>query len=374
MRSSPFPRLILVLFVLLTTLALAAPASAAGGRPPRSVDYWALGDSVAAGTGLGDDAAGLGLTPCRRSWDRSYPQRVAAALRTQIADVQFPASQFLACSGARVSYDAQGAVDRCFQTYWFNQDCRNKSLHNQVDTVVARLQWNKQLRITRPTIVTITAGANDLDYTDPLTVYQAITWGDDWYNWYVQQRSEGVRLGLTAEIVRLMRYPNVTVVVTDIHNPFNTDSFLFHLPGSQCSVAPPPYAGAPSYDCYQRTETALHAVNRAIAIASAPGRTNNPVGMASIHDLFHGHEGPRVANGPAGVTQCGFAPPDAADSWVQYATDPASNTYPFRFDVAVQLLIPGAGQWSGDCVHPNDTGAQQYANAVTNTILQMVGR
>ena len=202
-------------------------------------------------------------------------------------------------------------------------------------------------------------------------MYQAITWGDDWFNWYLQQRGDGVRLGLAAEITRLLRYPNVTVVVTDIHNPFNTDSFVFHLPGSQCSVAPPPYQGAPSYDCYQRTEDAVHAVNE--AIASATSKASGPVGSVRIHDLFHGHESPR-ASGPAGVTQCGFASPDASDSWVQYATDPASNTRPFLFNGLAQLLIPGAAQWTGDCVHPNDAGAQVYADAVSGAILQMVAR
>ncbi len=373
MRSSASPRLLLVIFLLITSLAWAAPAAAARGGLPRSVDYWALGDSIAAGTGLGDDAAGLSLTPCARSWDRAYPERVVAALGAQISDVRFPASQFLACSGARVTYDAQGAVDRCFQKYWFNADCKNKSLHYQVDAVVARLEWNRLTHVTRPTVVTITAGANDLDYTDPLTVYQAISWGDDWFNAYVQQRAEGVRLGMTAEIARLIRYPNVTVVVTDIHNPFNTDSFLFHLPGSQCTVAPPPYQGAASYDCYQRTETAIHAVNQAIAIAVSQTQRTGSVGSATIHDLFHGHESPQ-ASGPAGVTQCGLASPGVADTWVQYATDPDSNSRPFLFNGLAQALIPGTIQWTGDCIHPNNAGAQQYANAATSAIVQMLSR
>lgn len=377
MRSSASPRLILALFLLLTglswTASSAGTTAAADAQYPQSVEYWALGDSIAAGTGLGDDSLGLSLTPCSRSWDRSYPQRVATALRTQIADVQFPASQFLACSGARVTFDAQGAVDRCFQKYWFNLDCRNKMLHNQVDTVVAHLEWNRWFGTPKPTIVTISAGINDLTYTDPLTVYQAITWGDIWFDWYIQQRAEGVRLGLKAQITRLLQYPNVTVVVNDVHNPFNTDSFLFHLPGSQCSVAPPPYAGAPSYDCYQRTEDAVHAINMAIAVAVSETGLNGRVATATVHELFHGHESPQ-ATGPAGVTQCGLAPPGVADTWVQYATDPASNTRPFLFDGLPQLLIPGAGQWTGDCVHPNDAGAQVFADTVSSVIFQMIGQ
>lgn len=371
MRASTSPRLLLALVMLLTTVGWAATASARDGLP-QTVDYWALGDSIAAGTGLGDDSLGLDLTPCSRSWDRAYPHRVATALRTQITDVRFPASQFLACSGARVTFDTQGAVNECFQKHWFNLDCRYKSLHNQVDTVVAHLEWNRTLRTSRPTIVSISAGINDLTYTDPFVVYQAITWGDDWFNWYVQQRSEGVRLGLAAELARLLRYPNVTVVVNDVHNPFNTDSFMFHLPGSQCTVAPPPYQGAPMYDCYQRTEAAVHSINQAIVSAVEQAGSGKRAGLAGVHDLFHGHESPRAA-GPAGVTQCGFAPPDVGDTWVQYATDPASNTRPFLFNGLGQLLIPGAAQWTGDCVHPNDAGAQVFAETVTSIILQVMG-
>ncbi len=377
MRPTASPRLLIALFLLLTSLTWTASgadrASAASPGLPASVEYWALGDSIAAGTGLGDDGFGLDLTPCRRSWDRSYPQRVAQALRAQIPDVQFPANQYLACSGARVTWDIQGHVDRCFQHYWWNFDCLNKSLHNQVNTLVAHLEWNRIFGSPKPTIVTISAGINDLTYTDPFVVYQAITWGDDWFDWFVQARAEGVRLGLTAEIARLTKYPNVTVVVNDVHNPFNTDSFMFHLPGSQCSVAPPPYQGAASYDCYERTEDAVHAINQAIATAVSENQSSGHVALASVHDLFHGHESPQAAT-PPGVTPCGYAPPGTGDTWVQYTTDPASNSNPFLFDGLPQLLIPGAGQWTGDCVHPNDAGAQVFANTVSDVIFQMMGQ
>jgi len=374
MRVPMSLRTLFVFAILLSSvlsMGAAGPASAANPRLPKAIDYWALGDSLAAGTGLGDDGFGLDLSPCKRSWDRSYPQRVASALRASIPNVNFSRDQFLACNGARITYDAQGAVDRCMQQFWWNQDCKNKMLHNQVDTVIQRLEQNKRNGIAKPTLVTITAGINDLEYSSPVTIYQAITWGDDWFNWYLQQRSEGVRLGLTAELARLSKYPNVTVVVTDVHNPFNTDSIIFHLPGSQCSVAPPPYPGAASIDCYQRTEEAVHAVNQAISVARSQNFRSGPIGFAQLHDLFHGHEAPQATT-PAGISPCGYAPPGVGETWIQYSTDPASNSRPFLFDGLAQLLVPGIGQWTGDCVHPNDLGAQQFANAVSAIALDLV--
>jgi hypothetical protein len=61
-----------------------------------------------------------------------------------------------------------------------------------------------------------------------------------------------------------------------------------------------------------------------------------------------------------------------ANTWIQHATDPNSNSYPFVSNGLAQLLIPGAAQWSGDCIHPNDEGAQQYANAASDAALVLL--
>jgi hypothetical protein len=92
---------------------------------------------------------------------------------------------------------------------------------------------------------------------------------------------------------------------------------------------------------YERSEHVVHALNA--AIMQAWQRLGSPpyVRVATVHDAFRGHESPRP--------WCGTAPPDVAETWLQYPTDPDSN----------------ATAVGGDCFHPNRMGAERYAEAVT---------
>src|SRR4051794_13573492 len=92
---------VVVLSLLSLSVARAEPriwtpsaGTVAASEPKPIVHYFALGDSIASGHGLGDN-----LTTCHRS-ALSYPFIVENTLQVHF-DVRFPQStNFLACSGA----------------------------------------------------------------------------------------------------------------------------------------------------------------------------------------------------------------------------------------------------------------------------------
>lgn len=71
-----------------------------------TIDYFALGDSIAAGHGLLDTGE-----PCRRS-RYSYPYRVALELKREYGNVNFPPEHHLACTGARATKPSKAVLDK----------------------------------------------------------------------------------------------------------------------------------------------------------------------------------------------------------------------------------------------------------------------
>jgi len=294
--------------------------------PTRSpIDYFALGDSVASGHGLMDDAKA-----CRRS-ERAYPYKVLSYLQGRYGAQNVNFHSF-ACSGA-IAGVPLGSVAKA-DPY--------KSFHAQVDSVLANLS-------ERPTLVSITIGSNDFEFGDPWNFFHRL-----YYNKYAQftkwvdATAFSVQKTLEAEVTRLLQHPNVSVIVTDYANPFNHSSVFFKFgPGNRCLLT----------DCYSRTEYGVLKLQEAVVNAwVALGR---PARMQTtpLHAAFEDHESPRPS--------CGNDAPDTADTWIQYGDDPESNSYP-KFP---SWLIPGS--FSGDCTHPNEKGAQAYADAVYADALRL---
>ena len=280
------------------------------------IHYFALGDSVASGHGLMDDG-----TPCRRS-DQSYPSKVAARLKERHKEVHFIS---LACSGARVNFP-----DDFSDPYKF--------FPNQVNEVIRALR-----RLDgAPTVVTITIGANDFGWAE-LQQFADFLYLSNLkrFDRIVNRISDSVRRVLRRQVRRLLRFPNVTVVLTEYHNPFNTNSVFFLGPGGRCGVV----------ECYDRTEYAIHTLNNAIVqVYIDLGRPSN-LRLTAIHGLFHDHESPQPS--------CGNDEPAVDDTYVQYKDDPDSNSFPFRLD----------SSWRGDCIHPNSSGTDFYAAQVDSDLI-----
>ena len=293
--------------------ASAGPAMPVSSAPAvRTLDYFALGDSVAAGRGL-DDRGGT----CRRS-PQAYPRRLLEALRARHGAVAF---RFLACSGALAGgADARGLL----------------SLRRQVDAVLQRMRG-------RPALVTLTIGINDFGWADIVRTYALLRDPNSaGFRALVASTATRVKNAVQAQLARLLARRNVVVLVTDYFNPVNRGSLLFGGPAPCADVAL----------CYERTELVVHELNDALAEARRELGKPRRVRIASVHEAFHGHEAPRPS--------CGAASPDVADTWIQYRNDPDSNSFP-----AVPAIVEAlTGEWRGDCFHPNARGAEAIARAV----------
>lgn len=295
------------------------------------VDYFALGDSIASGHGLMDDG-----TPCHRS-DKAYPHKVDLLLRARYDQVNF---HFLACSGATALYDQENI-----------QLDQYKWLHNQVDFVLANLTDN-------PTLVSITIGANDFQWSEPLNFFHRLAQpGDSYLNWATLKKTQ-VGNALRAEVERLIAYPNVAVVITQVHNPVNQESRFFTLfPGRPCANI------FNTVDCYDRMAYGVDLLNTAYVLdVWVPlGRPTNVRVTPTLPSAFSGGESPQPV--------CGSASPDIGLTLIQYPGDPNSNS---PLPQVIRRLW-GLGDAQGDCFHPNEAGAFIYAGAVDESA-EAIGR
>jgi lysophospholipase L1-like esterase len=256
---------------------------------------------------------------CRRS-AAAYPHRVRELIEQRRAVARF---RFLACAGARA---ASGA----------------RSLRHQVDTALRSLSG-------RPALVSLTIGANDTDWSEiPLTYARLRDPDAAGFASWAREVAAGVRAAVAKQLRRLLARPNVRVVLTDYFNPVNPQSLLFG----------PPIPCADPGACYARTELIVDELNEALRALPGDLRARRRIVVAGVHDAFRGHESP----GP----ECGIGAPGVAETWIQYPSDPASNSNP--------ALPPGVpGPWLGDCFHPNALGAAAIAAAVDRAA-KLLGR
>ncbi|HEX9869584.1 MAG TPA: GDSL-type esterase/lipase family protein [Candidatus Tectomicrobia bacterium] len=245
----------------LSLFALLGPIGwGAGGISALPIDYIALGDSVASGYGLNDDG-----TSCRRSM-LAYPWWVVAQVQESFVVEQFA---LLACSGATTG-----------------------SLHSQVTEALSRLA-------ERPTLITLTVGANDFGWSDLFPFAQNLcTRDDDAFETWVASTAHTVEENLVVQLGRLLAYPQVEVILTDYYNPTNLSGALWEVVHPRCVLV----------NVYERSEHVVHALNT--AITQAWQRLGSPpyVRVAPVHAAFHGHEAPRP--------WCGRAPPAVEETWL----------------------------------------------------------
>jgi len=301
------------------------------------IDYFALGDSIASGHGLIDDKSA-----CRRS-NRSYPYIVADFLRTRHETVNFPTSidedgtevqHFLACSGATALPPAPG----------FTGD-PNKVFPYQVGYVLAHLS-------DRPTLVSITIGANDFGWTNlPNLFARLYVDSDKKYQMWVDHKIEQIKKPVKAMVELLLEEDNVAIVITDFHNPFNSESIIFRGgPGNKCALR----------DCYARTQYITQKMTDMIIDIRTELGNPERLQIVSVVPPFQGHESPSPI--------CGAAEPDFNNTYIQFPYDIYSNSDPELPGWLTKQLGEVHG---GDCFHPNDTGAAIYAQYVNDDALRL---
>lgn len=291
--------------------------------PERTLVYYGLGDSIASGHGL-PGASEF----CKRA-PGAYPELVAQLLQSdpgitdqyQVIDIVH-----LACSGT-------GSKKMNDDEY---------SFQDQISDVLTDISNRRDDNPDTDVLISITIGANNFEF-----VAEILSFGQNFCkntkafdNWVIKNMRQ-VQRDLTNAINDLLSAEGVYIILTDYHNPFNELSFFLNLilNNRHCKQfvkgLPPDLQIA---NLYQRTETAVHGLNLGImqvgeADSFPPGR----IAGISVHQSFHGHESSSLT--------CGLAPPSEVDTWVQ--------------------LFP-------DCFHPNETGAQEYANDVAQVALELL--
>jgi lysophospholipase L1-like esterase len=170
----------------------------AGPAPALPVEYFALGDSVASGYGLTDDA-----TPCHQSMF-AYPSLVVEHLQETFLVQQF---DLLACSGTTTA-----------------------TLDSQVSEVLSRLS-------VHPTLLTLTVGANDFRWADVFAFAQNLcTPDDEAFRTWVESTAHTIEENLVSQLGRVLTHPQVEVILTDYYNPTNTSGGVWELVHPPLSV------------------------------------------------------------------------------------------------------------------------------------------
>jgi lysophospholipase L1-like esterase len=294
------------------------------GVTPEKIEYFALGDSIASGHGLHDTGE-----PCRRS-TLAYPRIERDHLSERYSEVNF---HHLACSGAT-------ATEPDSDTLALDE---SKWLHNQVNTVLAHAMT---VPPDQPVLVSITIGANDFKWTNLWNFFHQLYWAKDsqFQNW-LDRTTGKVHDALRDEVVRLLSVPNISVIITEVYNPFNQESvfFKFNPVDDRC--------GPLFTKCYDRAERATIALNSAIIGVYFDLGQPQRLQITPLSAAFHGHGAPRPS--------CGSAGPDLSDTWIQYKDDLTSNSFP-----EIPKKVGPNGPWYGDCFHPNIFGAQKIAHEV----------
>lgn len=332
-------------FVLNGVPSTPTPVPATPVPNETEIHYFALGDSIASGHGLMDDSSyGQPKEGCRRS-DRSYPWKVLFALRQHYSNAKVPIHH-LACSGASTGKPSNLDTKDPGKYKWFA---------NQLEDTLKYIDDNPSHLV----LVSITIGANDFEFSNiDATRKHLFIDNDQEYRSWVQKRAERVRGLVEVALYKLLSRPNVRVVVTGVYNPFNRKSLIFIQNGGRC--------GKEDEKCYARTEDAVRALND--ALQQAVQSRSQPDRLRFIGHLYNDFQ-PHASPKGSGETNCGTAEPNKEATWIQHRSDPNSNSKP-----SVQWYVAGIGPWLGDCFHPNETGAQKFADAVYQNAIRLIGR
>jgi lysophospholipase L1-like esterase len=326
--------------------------------PLPEIDYFALGDSIASGHGLMDDES-----RCRRS-DKAYPYQVRNYLQKSFK-VNFPPKHHLACSGATVWEPSPEALKQ-HRYKWFK---------NQVIEVLDHLNKNKQQGIERPTLVSITVGANDFDFAPTSLAGFSFLWralagqDNEFQDWVYERRNRTEKALLEMEeLDTLLGYPNVIVVFTRYHHPLTNKSWVYigmekaHEAIISQLKFPLPFESCGHFfnvlTCQDRGQTVvdeLNGVQNSVVGDMFKKWGTDRIGITPIaYTNFKGHKGPVPSlKLPPEHSRfgCGQDGPLYTETWVQYPGDPDSNA-----------------SGTGDCFHPNDMGAKKFAEGVVKAV------
>ncbi len=289
-------------------------------HPTRSEALVALGDSVASGHGL-DLSDYLLQDRCWRAEREAYPARVLDRWRTADPAAE-PQLALVACSGAGVEdlleEPVTGGLDG--------------TAPDDTDEL-SQVEWAVR---ANPALVTLTIGANDLEFTHP----EQYLVGGSLDTELVEQRAAKIGAGLEAALARLVDATDSRIVVSTYHDP--TAAEPHGVDGCEGSC----FANAAA-----RVVDRLNTTIRDTVARFADDR----VALAEVQELFEDHRAPNGL-GPDAL-RAGEGP------------GPLGTLFD-RTTSAIQAYCaaghPDYESWinSIDCVHPDGQGADAYAEVV----------
>jgi len=303
------------------------PNSNSPGKQP-TIIYFALGDSIASGYGLMDDGS-----ECHRS-NQSYPYQVKTFLEQRYESVFL---YHFACAGATAARP---------KDYVLKLD-KFKWLKNQVDEMLGTIAPDQ------PTVITITIGANDAGWDNTSVAEQLYVPSNMCYAWIDAIRSK-VALNLNEQLSRILsQRPNVVVILTQAYNPFNGNGSLFIKYAGLGITRKDPLS---MVDFNERARRMVDGINNGLfSDVFVPLGSPGNVRVIPNNVLFSGHEAPSPF--------CGNEGTGMQDTWIQYPGDPGSNA-----DLPLWMKTL-TSQEHGDCIHPNQKGAQAIAGQINETLL-----
>jgi lysophospholipase L1-like esterase len=330
--------------------------------PGIKVEYIALGDSVAAGHGLSDNAKDSPDYPCRRSHDKSYPAQLKAMLEAR----GYRVTEFvhLACSGATTQEPDWTELEQNGQSH------QHKWFRFQAEDAITFLRSSRHIP-GRPVLVTITIGANDFPWTDP----EGLCWllnidNDKTFKAKVATITTNVAKEVRDQVQELLKFPEVTVVVTGYPNPFNSKSWIFSALRQEIKCLGSFLKNDAEY--YKRTDYAVQLLNGSLdgEVVRAFRQRNRIKFAGGIYREFRNHEalGRECGNTNTPVKD----PTDVRNyTWIQHPSDQESYSWPGAqmSQVAKYSTVPDYNNWRGDCFHPNYTGASRIASNADSTLI-----
>ena len=301
-------------------------------RHPRNGDVFvAMGDSVAAGFGR-DRSDYLGPDGCWRSEDAAYPGLVFDEL-VALGGLD-PAAEFFVVSCA-------GSTAAELLTLDVEATRRDGSVQGQKKP---QLDWAVELN---PTLITITVGANDIQFIDPREVLVDDA-GEDAASAIdevaLQERLDRLEDGLDAILRRIVSGTDARVAVTTYYNPTAIDPIGVAGCRSSC------FALVAELVSDRLNETIENVASRQPA---------DRITLVQLDEAFVLHEATN-GFGPDVLREFNFGPFQGLVSQFTRDTFPYCSNGDGNNDTYVTRL---------DCAHPNDAGHRVIAEAVTRALV-----
>ena len=203
----------------------ATPTSTRISQPSLRLVYYALGDSIASGHGLAGGTGriptislpdGTVLSTCQRS-PNAYPWAVASKLALIPGLKNRVVTRHLACTGAK-----------SFLAHSGGQLTDLPGGLTDLPAQVSQVQQEVSSAPGQYTLVSITIGADDIDFPNELKHGSNLCQPDDTFNAWVLLRSSQLQKLLTHALRNLLNTtPNVYIVLTDYPNPFKVGTAYF---------------------------------------------------------------------------------------------------------------------------------------------------